>query len=154
LCRVYLPHSEEADEAAQEVFLRAYKKLQQFQKESLFSTWLHRIAVNYCLDVRRRLKRRDETSLDELFENAGELNLSPQPSFEDRLETGELARNLLSRLTATDRDVLVLREISGQTYEEIAESLRISVDAVKSRLKRARQALIESARHLFKSENV
>lgn len=155
VCRVYLPDTEEADEAAQEIFLRAYKNLRSFRRTALFTTWLHRIAINHCLDLRRKRKRRDEISLDSLIEIGAEGAL---PHFnepvEKAFETGEFARALLSRVSPVDREVLVLREISGQSYEEIAENLHITLDAVKSRLKRARQSMVTQARHLLKSQNV
>jgi RNA polymerase sigma-70 factor (ECF subfamily) len=156
LCRSYLQDEAEADQAAQDVFVRAYENLSKFRRDSSFSTWIHRIAVNHCLDTLRRRKRRNEISLESFTDEEG--NAKPLPdtgtSFESALETGDLARTLLNRLSETEREVLLMREISGLNYEEIAKTLDISIDAVKSRLKRARQSMIGLARHLFKSQNV
>ncbi len=153
LCRSYLPDALQADEAAQDVFVLTYKNLKKFHQTSAFSTWLHRIAVNHCIDLTRRKKRQAEVSLEILIEQ-GSPQLQDSVSFEKALETGDLSQKLLAQLNETDREVLVLREISGLDYQEIADNLKVSVEAVRSRLKRAREALLKIARHFLSSQNV
>ncbi len=134
----------EADDAAQEVFIKAYKGLGNFRAVSSFSTWLYRIAVNHCRDFLRRAMRTKTESLEALQESEGE-------SFEARIavlpdvlspdEGKRQVREALDRLPENYQAVLILREVQGLSYQELAESLNCSVDAVKARLKRARQEL-------------
>lgn len=146
LCVGLLQDATEADDAAQEVFLKAYRALGRFRNESSFSTWLHRIAHNHCLDVFKARKRRSAESLDALLEKgdgvlADRSDGAPSPGA--ALE----ARQALAGLSSEYQTVLVLREAQGFDYAEIARITGVTVDSVKARLRRARQALVEAARH-------
>jgi RNA polymerase sigma-70 factor (ECF subfamily) len=150
-CRGMLRDAAEADDAAQEVFLKAYQGLSRFRGEASFSSWLYRIAANHCLDLLRRRGRRRAESLDALLEAEGEQALArlapedpPAPA-----EAGALAERLLAALPEEHRSLIVLREVQGLSYEELAQALRCSVDAVKGRLKRSRQILAREARHFL-----
>lgn len=157
LCRSMLNDPSEADDAAQEAFLRAWRGLAEFSGGSGFGTWLYRIASNRCLDLLRARARRKTESLEDLIErDAGALEraLGPGAKPLDRLEAGELAARLLAGLPEEQRLALVLRETEGLRYDEIARVMGCSVDSVKARLKRARQALADSLRHFLTPEDV
>lgn len=132
----------DAEDAAQESFIKAYRSLAGYQGQASFSTWIYRIASNKCLDVLRKRGRERAEPL----EAAGEL---AEP-VED-LESREQAAALLSELSPEYRLALTLRELQGFTYEEIAETMNCSLDSVKARLRRARAEL---ARHFLVSRSV
>ncbi len=163
LCLSMTRHATEADDLAQEIFLKAYRSLNEFRFESSFSTWLYRVTYRHCLDFLKSRKRRPSQSLDELIENRGEGRWGGGPlrgegppwsdgpalnrlSFDVHAQT-EWARHLLDSLDPKDRMVLTLREVQGLSYDELAGALKISLEAVKSRLRRARETLRASARH-------
>jgi len=150
LCLCLLSDRSRAEDAAQEVFLKAYRSLEGFEGACSLSTWLHRVATNHCLDVLRKEARRRTESLDELVEREGErlqraLGSSSDPS--RPLEAADLASRILSCLPEEQRAALVLRETQGLSYREIAQALECSVDSVKARLRRARAILQEKLRH-------
>ena len=148
LCVSMLGDRSLAEDAAQESFLKAFGSLEDFRGASSFGTWLHRIAVNRCLDLLRRRARHQTESLDVLAE-------SDEPaSGKDPLEDADLVRRLLDSLPPDYRVILTLRELQGLDYKEIMEVLGISMDAVKARLRRARQSLLESSRHISKAGSV
>lgn len=142
LCLAYLHDPDEAEEAAQEVFVKAYQALARFEGTSSFLTWVTRIGINHSKDLLRKRKIRRFIPLD-LF-TSGEAAHPPQlrvdPPDDERLRLQE-ARAVLEGLPGAEREVLVLAEVEGLSYEEIAQTLGVSLDAVKGRLKRARQRL-------------
>lgn len=138
---------EDALDLSQETFLKAWKALPEFKGDSTFSTWVYRLASNTCLDFLRRRKRQQETmgsllSLDD--EDA-----PPPPSddrFQPQLQLERSERTLalkrgLEALPEHHRQVLILRELSGLSYQEISDTLSLDIGTVKSRLTRARLAL-------------
>jgi RNA polymerase sigma-70 factor (ECF subfamily) len=129
ICYGMLGHPQDAEDAAQEAFVRALSKLEGFRGNSAFRTWLHRVAVTTCLDQLRR--RKSSVPLDEILELEEPKRQPP----ELKLEVAEA----LNCLDPGERAALVLREVEGLTYTEIAEALECSVEAVRSRLYRARQ---------------
>jgi len=138
---------DEALDLSQEVFLRVFRTIHRFRGQSSLRTWIYRIAVNQARNRHRFWRRRhraDQVSLDQHIAMHGEF-LSGGDSGPDRmLAQKELARTLqtaLDRLPFDQRTAIVLREIDGLSYEEIAYSLGVAVGTVKSRLTRARQAL-------------
>ena len=148
LCRRMVGDQEDAAELCQEAFLNAWRGLPRFQGESAFSTWLYRLASNVCLDFLRREKRRKSLSLTVVSldqEEAVELEIPDQryaPEGElERLEQRQAIRDGLARLSEEHRQVLVLRELSGLSYREIAQLLGVEEGTVKSRIARARGAL-------------
>ncbi len=146
---------EDAADVTQEVFWKAWRALPSFRKESSFSTWLYRLTDSVCLDLlRREKKRRGDTSLetDEGLSLAKQLP-HPAPSPQDHVEAQERQAALeqgLAQLSEEHRRILVLREISGLSYQEIGSILGLSDGTVKSRLARARMAL---ANYLRKTGN-
>ena len=157
LCAVTLGDRALAEDAAQEVFLKAYRALPGFRGGSSFSTWLHRIAANHCLDLLRSRSRRKTESWDELLENEGERIhrlLAAPPDQERAREDADLIQRVLSCLPPKYRMALTLREVQGLTYQEIAETMECTIDSVKARLKRARRDFKERMRHHLDRCNV
>ena len=143
-CRGVVGNAADADDAAQEVFIKAYRGLGNFRAASSFSTWLYRIAVNHCRDFLRRAMRVKTESWEALRESEGEsleARTAVPPDVLSPDSGTRQVREALDRLPENYREVLILREVQGLTYQELAESLNCSVDAVKARLKRARQEL-------------
>jgi len=136
---------EEACDAAQEVFLKAYLALPKFNMRSEFSTWLYRISINHLKDVLRKKGRRKEVSINDVAEI--------RSSTEDPSSSAEIAREretqrglvlrYLETLPEKYRLILTLRDIQGMEYARIAEVLRVSPGTVDSRLHRARRLLRE-----------
>lgn len=155
-CLNVLQNSAQADDAAQEIFIKAYQALGQFRGAASFSTWLYRIAANHCTDVIRKIARWKTESWEALLEKEGEQLeslFSVAPKIE-RSEQSQLIAKLLSVLPEKYRTILVLREIHGLSYQELSETLECSVDAVKARLKRARQEIEIKSRHLLERKRV
>lgn len=157
LCGSLLGNQAEAEDAAQEVFLKAYVSLTRFEGDAAFGTWLHRIAVNHCLDLLRKRARRKTDSLDELVEREGGRldRLFSGPADPARaIEAADLAARLLATLPEEQRVAITLRETQGLNYEEIAKVMDCTVDSVKGRLKRARETLEKSLRHFLSAGGV
>ena len=133
----------DAEEAAQEAFLSAWQGLAFFRGDSSFSTWLYRLASNACVDLLRREGRHQSSvSLDD--EDAAidlpDHSLSPH----DEAERSELRRQIeegLAALPPDYRQVLILRELHQQTYDEISAILALDIGTVKSRINRGRKRL-------------
>ena len=134
---------EDAADAAQEAFLSAWRGLPSFRGEAGFSTWLYRLTSNAAIDQLRKGKRqREEASLDD-----GDLPLDVpdrQPGPQEAVESAELQRAVadgLRELSEDHRQILLLREYQGLSYDEIAQALEVDLGTVKSRISRARRAL-------------
>lgn len=141
LCYRMLGRVEAAEDAAQESFLRAYQNIWRYNTDKSFATWLLSIAAHYCIDQHRR-KRLEVFSLDENpdFEMAD--RSAPDPEGETiRREERERLHKVLHVLDPIDRAAIILRYWNDCSEKEIAESLSLTVSAVKSRLHRARRAL-------------
>jgi len=146
-----------AEDAAQEVFLKAYERLADYRGDSAFSTWLYRVASNLCLDVLRRERRRRSESLDALTEREGARleRLLAEPGDAARaLEDVDLARRALAALPEDYRLILTLREMEGLEYKELMAALDCSMDSVKAKLRRARRSFREALRHILPSGDV
>lgn len=139
---------DEALDLSQEVFLRVFRTLHGFRAQSSLKTWIYRIVINQARNRQRfwrRRRRSDQVSLDQHVAEHGELTQPGDGTSPHRaLARKELATRLwraLNELPFDQRSVVVLREIDGLSYDEIAFSLGVAVGTVKSRLTRARQAL-------------
>ena len=147
MCR----NKEKADETLQDTFISVYKNLMQFNGNSKFSTWLYTIVTNNCLMNRRKKKiDREMMSLDEPPVEEGLHQQGIIPSWEDtpaeKMMNTELRSRLdtsIQKLPQDYRVVFVLRDIEGQSIEDTARFLKLSIPAVKSRLRRARIFLRE-----------
>jgi len=138
---------EEAADLAQEAFLKAWQGLPAFQGESSFATWIYRLTTNLCIDYIRRQKRRQEVqpvaSLDDPDSGLGEpadWKQDPQHHVE-RQELHRALARALQQLPDYQRQILVMRELSGLSYQEIGQALDLDLGTVKSRIARARKNL-------------
>ena len=145
LCYRMLGEPEAAEDAAQESFLRAYQNLHRYDRNRPFATWLLSIAAHYCID---RLRRRKLSvfSIDEENDDGTTFEIadaaSPDPEAESvKREDRDRLHILLKGLDETDRAAVIMRYWYDFSEIEIAESLRLTVSAVKSRLHRSRRAL-------------
>ena len=138
---------EEALDLSQEVFLRIFRTIHRFRGQSSLRTWIYRIVVNQARNRHRFWRRRhrdEQVSLDQHVATHGDVLRGPGPAPDRVLAQKELAEQLqqaLERLPFEQRTAIVLREVDGLSYEEIAYSLNLAIGTVKSRLTRARQAL-------------
>lgn len=143
----YLGSREDAMDASQEVFLRVFRFLPGFQEESGFSTWIYRIGVNVCKDMlHRRLKRAEQPLEVPDEEDEGRPVDVPDLRYDpERIMEGVELRQALSdailALPEQQREIIILRDIRGLSYEEIALALALEAGTVKSRLFRARENL-------------
>ena len=143
-------NEEDARDMAQEAFIRAFSSLTGFRGDSKFSVWLYRLTSNICIDfLRSRAKKRtvSMTWTDDEGDDAGELEIaderfSPEEQF-DRTSIRESVQRGLDSLSPQYREILVLREINGLSYEEIGRVLGIEEGTVKSRIFRARKKLCD-----------
>lgn len=143
LCYRMLGNAEDAEDASQETFLRAFRSIRQFDPNRPFPTWLLSIAAHFCIDQIRRRRTpvisTEDMSLPDLPD--------PAPDMDSRLsrkEEQQRIRSLLQILDATDRAVVVMYYWYDFSYIEIAQSLKLTEGAVKSRLHRARRAMAQS----------
>jgi RNA polymerase sigma-70 factor (ECF subfamily) len=144
LCRYMLGNAHDAEDAAQDTLIKAYRKLNNFRPEASFYTWLYRIAVNTCLDYKKR------PFFESIFKSSREGEefffepVSDEPTPEEMYESkqmGLILRKSLRKLSGKLRAVIILKEIECLSYEEIAGVLDVSIGTVKSRISRARQEL-------------
>lgn len=143
LCYRMLSNAEDAEDAAQETFLRAYKSMRRYDNSRPFSTWLLSIAAHYCIDQIRR-RRFQIVSLEDLpVPDVPD----PSPGMESglaRREEQRRVRAMLDGLDPTDRAAVVMYYWYDFSYEEIAQALKLTLSAVKSRLHRSRRAMAET----------
>lgn len=158
----FMGNHADAGDLAQEGFIRLYQALPGFRGDSSFSTWMYRVVANACRDeLRRRQRQRQRSvSLDEMAESAGgsiplqSMEVSPEDAAE-RSELQEYVQMCLNSLSEEHRLILIMREMQGLSYEEIAAALDCSLGTVKSRLNRARHALkdrVTMHRELFNGD--
>lgn len=158
LCFRFLGNYEEADDCAQETFVKVYRSLKDFRRESSVSTWIYRIAVNTCKNRVASAQYRRSRSMVRLDEpketeggsrpfEIGDEKLSPAVQA-GRREAGEMIQEAIGSLPADQKSVVVLRDIEGLSYEEVAEATGLNIGTVKSKLARARQGLREKLKGL------
>ncbi len=140
---------EDTDDIVQEIFIKAYFALPRFRGDARFSTWVYRIAVNHCRDYLKRggplpLELHEEQIADdpppEDKEEQDQLREKQEKRASDELQT------LLAQLPEKHRRILVMRELEGMSYDEIAEVLEIRPGTVRSRLNRARAGILRAAK--------
>lgn len=147
-CSRILGESNLARDALQATFVLVLRKAHKFDFRSAFSSWLYRVAVNQCIDLRRRRDRHRPVSLSEpetaFLAERGDRRREPEPGPAERASRTEIGREIgreVSRLNPRLSAVVVLRYVQGLGYEEIAEVLDVPLGTVKSRLSRAHAAL-------------
>ena len=137
----FLGDYDEASETAQEVFLSAYKSIQQFRGDANFSTWLYRIAFNHASTRRKSLSSRRQRQVA-LEEDVVLVDSGPNPETSaERKEIQQCVQQALNSLDGDDAQIILLRDLQDVSYDDIAQTLDVPVGTVKSRLHRARQAL-------------
>lgn len=137
----YFGNHHDASDVSQEAMLRIYRKIGEFNGKSSFKTWLYRVVTNLCLDEIRRRKHAI-ASIDDIKEKGYEPSDSepgPVESYE-KVEQSALVQEVLALLTPEHRAILILKDIEGLDYQEIAVALGCSLGTVKSRLNRARES--------------
>jgi RNA polymerase sigma-70 factor (ECF subfamily) len=148
----FMGNEADASDLAQEAFIKVYRKLPTFRGESSFLTWLYHITANTCRDELRKRQNKGTVSLDSFSTQQGDRTSRVEgvrtivAGPEEVLEAREAQRNLqivLNQLPVEQKLILIMREIQGFSYEEIAHQLECSLGTVKSRLSRARGALRE-----------
>ena len=137
--RNYTRNRVEVEDIVQDAFLKAFKRLDSFQHQASFSTWLQRIAINTALDFIKRCGRSPITAVDdpEIIAERVPQVLAPGARLE-REEIAEITHTVLDELPEIFRTVIIMRELEDRTYQEIADLLEISIGTVESRLYRAR----------------
>jgi len=141
ICLRTMGNPEDALDMAQETLLKAWRALPTFQGTSSLSTWLYRVAVNTCLDELRRRKKAQQVSVEALAESGWE---PEDPDSAEKLDAAlrkGLLQEALASLPDEYRAALVLRDVQGFSYEEIAEILDCPIGTVRSRLNRARRQM-------------
>jgi len=147
-----LRRREDAEEVAQQVFLKVFVSIRRFDMRSAFSTWLYKIAVNECWDLLRKKKVRplvyesdlSTEQVQRLDGFADPHNRSARP--DERAQARELVERLLSSLSDEDRQIMLLKEVEGLSVQEIAGIFHLNVNTVKVRMFRARSAMMETYR--------
>lgn len=145
----------DAYDASQEVLIKVYRNLNKFKFESAFSTWLHRLAMNTCIDEYRKRKRHmtHTTSMDQHSSESDapvrqykDPNRTPEEQVLQQEVVGEV-REALESLKEEQKMIIIYRDINGMTYDEIAQVYECSLGTVKSRIARARKALKDHIIH-------
>lgn len=138
-------NADDAQEITQEVFLKIFKSLKDFKFQSSFKTWIYRITVNTALTFTQKIsgymKRRVDFDENMDFENT--IYDHPVDKHVDQTSNTELINNLLEMLNPDQKECIILKEMHGLSYEEIAQTLEININTVRSRLKRAREILLK-----------
>ncbi len=144
-------NQEDALDLTQEIFLKAYKNINKYNFKSQFSTWLYKLAINVCIDELRKQKKSNEVLTDEIPHNRT-YNDTPEDIVLSE-EQEALIWRALDLLKEKERSVLVLREMEGLSYEEIANILGCSMGRVKSRIHESREKLKKALEKISKSRN-
>jgi len=148
-----LRNVEDAQDMTQEVFIRVFEKINQFRFKSSFSTWLHRIVVNMCINERRKRKKYKSkvTEFTDYYEQMRPPVKTPEEALLKKERQNKI-QEALGKLKDAHRTILVLREIEGLSYEELANVLQCSVGRIKSKLHEARMELRQSFKRLEGTE--
>jgi RNA polymerase sigma-70 factor, ECF subfamily len=138
LVRRYVANPTDADDVTQEIFIDLYRSVRQFRGKSALYTWVYRVAVNHCLKCRQRAKP-ENLPLDEVMRyRSDKQDWASDPHIAAaRTELADQVTGALNQLSPLHRDVVILHELHGLTYQECAELLEVPVGTVKSRLSNA-----------------
>lgn len=145
-------NKEDAEEVTQEVFMTVHRKLKEFRFQSSFKTWVYRVTVNHAINYAKKMTRERYNAV-EYDEN---INAMPVPAQArtnmEQKDKEQMVNALLNNLNPDQRACVVLRNIEGLSYQEIASSLGININTVRSRLKRAREALMTFGKEVVNHE--
>ena len=149
VARHYMRNAEDARDVAQEIFVRIYERLDAFHGDQAFLPWMLRLSRNVCIDALRRRKSRPQAAeiAPEETERLPSAGPTPQDDSEAR-SARDLLYRAMDRMSESDREILMLKEIQGLKVEEIANLLKIPIGTVKSRCNRARLDLAARVRRL------
>ena len=153
LCCKMLRDEEDASDATQTIFMKVFQSIDKFKKQSRLSTWIYRIAVNTCNDLLRKRKSKKEAPISTITNEEEETNVDiPDDTNnpEEKLlkqEQAQTIKKALDSMKPKQRELIILRDINGFSYEEIADILKMNVGTVKSGINRARKALLELLVH-------
>ncbi len=148
IARRVVNSKEDAEEVVQEVFLIVHQKLREFRFESSFKTWVYRITVNYAINYSKKISKMRSVGVPQ------EHLLAAEPSSEDwqkRTEqdyNNKVIEELLGAVNPEQRACVVLRSIEGLSYQQIADALKININTVRTRLKRAREKMLLSRKQV------
>jgi len=133
---------DDAEDLTQEIFLKVFRSLEKFNRDADFSTWLSSVARNYCIDHYRASKREREVLVEDLvaFDLAPASSGNPHRVLEER-DRSSFVRRGLEMLPEKLREAVVLRDLQGLSYQEMADQLRLPEGTVKSRINRGREEL-------------
>jgi RNA polymerase sigma-70 factor (ECF subfamily) len=156
----YIRDYQRAEDLAQEAFVRVYLHRERYRKTGKFSTWIFTIAVNLAKnEIRRKVRLRNVLSLDHLMELLGSSEPRPEDDHQaptdrevERDQTSTVVAGAIAKLPEVYREALILRDIEGLAYEEIAEILEIPGGTVRSRINRARIMLKEKLKGFAQTE--
>ncbi len=143
---------DEAQEVTQEVFIAVYRKLKTFKFKSSFKTWIYRITINSAINFAKKKKKEQSRTVE--YNDKNDFNTTVD-SVSEKIEEEQnekILSTLLEALNPDQRVCVVLRNIEGLSYQEIAESLNININTVRSRLKRAREKLIALRKEMVQNE--
>lgn len=156
-CRYLTRAAHEAEDLAQEVFVRAYFGISGFRRDAAFGTWLNRIKVNHCLNFLAKRERRARHIAVDDPEILARDELVTEPVAERWVEAGNQRERIglvLDAMAETLRVPLLMRDLDGLSYQEIADALGVGLSAVKMRIKRAREEFRERYAALEAEERV
>ncbi|MBP8989309.1 MAG: sigma-70 family RNA polymerase sigma factor [Clostridia bacterium] len=150
VCYNHVGNRQDAEDCVQETFIKAYRSIGSYNYLASFYTWLYRIAVNTCLDYRRKSARSRTISIhEEIKTEEGQItpqyaDHAPLPDEQaEKREVRQMIREEILSLPPPMREIIILRDLEGLSYRELADLLHLSEGTVKSRLSRARQQLME-----------
>ena len=147
-----LGNAEDAADVQQETFVKVWVSIGKFRGHAAFSTWTHRITVNLCLS---RKRKKDWSEKPEQLDEERHYALAQRStSCIERLETSIVVREALAAIPTRQRTLIVLRDLEGRSFEEIAEIVGGSTDSVRTRLSRARKLLREKMRPYLEGEGI
>jgi len=138
---------EDAQEITQDVFLKIYNQLRNFRFGSSFKTWLYRITVNTALNAVKRRAKRIRGQIEYKDEVALSVRYQKEIETTEQTYNAQLVQSMLGSLNEKQRVCIILREFEEMSYQEMAETLKININTVRSRLKRARQALLRMVKN-------
>ena len=146
-----LGNAEDAADVQQETFVKAWRSLRKFRQDAAFSTWLHRITVNACISRKRKADRETTVVFNE--DVADNPARSTEVGCLEKTETAAVVRKVVDGMPAHYRALIVLREIEGRSFEEVAGVLGCSVASARTRASKARKMLRDRMRPYFAEED-
>lgn len=141
-----------AEEVTQEVFITVYRKLENFRFRSSFKTWIYRIAINTAINYSKKMSKYKQQSIEYEEQKHSPAVSSGAEDASNKEHNENLISTLLNALNEDQRACVVLRNIEGLSYQEIADTLSININTVRSRLSRAREAILQLRKEVIKNE--